>query len=248
MPTDDQAPAPRRISAAAAELINTPKNPTAHLAPPNTAVLPIDHPDVVDGIADLDAMFAPSLTTTEVEFAKAQMAERARAGYKEHTAPRSFLNAHLIIIDTLLMQPDISITRLSTETGYSRSWLHKVMSSDAFQAKLAERQKAIIDPIIANSIKDRIQGLASRSLEIIEERMEADDVSIMTAMEVFGMSAKAMGLGQQKNAPVIAQQFVVHVPPRMASATDWAAQHSGRPVDVISEPIAITPGEENAPE
>lgn len=231
---------PESIHPLALAALRAPKDQTSGLLPPNYRPLPPDHPEVAGGIAQLDELFAPMLTPTEIAFHKEAAMAPARAAIQS-SPPRNFLQAHMIIIDQLLMDPAISTTSLATVTGYSRNWLHRVMSSDAFQAKLAERQAAIIDPIIANSIKDRIQGLASRSLEIIEERMENDDISLANALEVFGVASKAMGLGQQKAAPVVAQQFIVHVPPRMASATDWAALHSGRPAEIVVDPLTIDP-------
>lgn len=221
-----------------------PKDQYSGLLPPNYRPLPPDHPEVAAGVEDLSAFFAPSLTPSEVAFHNQEKMANLRelsTKARQSEPPRTFLNAHLVIIDILLMDPAISTTALAAKTGYSRNWLHKVMSSDAFQAKLAERQKAIIDPLIMSSIKDRISGLASRTLEIIEERMDSDEVSLDNALAVFGVASKAMGLGVQKQAPVVAQQFIVHVPPRMSSSTDWAAQHSGRPVETVTEPLTIDP-------
>jgi hypothetical protein len=137
------------------------------------------------------------------------------------------------------MDPGITTTKLAHETGYSRNWLQKVMQSDAFQAKLAERQKALCDPIIFNTIAARLTGLTSRTLEILEDRMESEEVSLSAALEVFGVVSKATGLG----APKPAQQqnnFIVHVPAQMPNATDWATAHGGG-VLKVAEPIDITP-------
>lgn len=220
--------------------LRAPKNQYSGLIPGLRKPLPPDHPEVAAGVYDLEAAFASSLTPSEIAFhTKERMAPALAA--VQSSPPRNFLQAHMVIIDALLMDPGISTTKLATKTGYSRNWLHKVMSSDAFDAKLRERQAAIIDPIILSSIKDRLQGLTSRALEVMEERMESDEMSLDNALTVFGATSKALGLGQQKAAPVLAQQFIVHVPPRMTSATDWASQHSGRPVEASAEPLTIDP-------
>ena len=216
-------------------------DPKAHRIP---KALPKDHPTVAEGVAELEALMAPSLTPSEVAFAKEQSVAKMHAGaerYRENAPPQHFLQAHMIIIEQLLMNPGITTTALATATGYSRNWLHKVMSSDAFQAKLAEKQKALIDPIVMATITERIKGLTSRALEVMEERMEGETISLDTALEVFQTTAKSLGLGAQKAAAPLVQQFVVHVPPRMASATEWAAQHSGKPAVTLQEPLDITP-------
>jgi hypothetical protein len=190
------------------------------------------------GVADLTALFAASLTDTEAAFAM----EKHKATLVQPTgaAPKNFLQAHMIIIDQLLMDPSITTTRLSTVTGYSRNWLHKVMSSDAFQAKLAERQKTLCDPIILDAITDRLKGLTSRALEILDERLDNDKVSLDHALAVLGMSTKALGMGQQKAPAGPTANFIVHVPAQMPSASQWAAQHGGTGA-TVAEPIDITP-------
>lgn len=241
-PEDDNTvpiPYARTVHPISAVLINKPKNQLESLHPIQPALKP-DDPLVAADVDELTAMFESSLTPEEIAFALAQKAANAPPKPPRlHYAPKNFLQAHMIIIDALLMDPAITTTKLSDDTGYSRSWLHKLMSSDAFAAKLAERQKSIIDPIIANTIKDRIQGLASRSLEIIEERMESDEVSLDKAMEVFSMTSKAMGLGVQKAPPPQINQFIVRMPVQQPSATAWAEQHSGRPAETLSEPIDV---------
>lgn len=238
-PEDDNT-APAGIHPLALAALRAPKDQQSGLLPALKRPLPPDHPEVAAGVQDLESLFAASLTPSEVAFHTKAMVAPMQAA-RQSSPPQNFLQAHMIIIDQLLMDPAITTTHLATRTGYSRNWLHKVMSSDAFQAKLAERQKAIIDPIIANSIKDRIQGLASRSLEIIEERMESDDISLDNALLVFGVAGKALGLGQQKAVAPVTQQFVVHVPPRMESASAWASMHSGRPPATLAEPLTIDP-------
>lgn len=190
------------------------------------------------GVSDLTALFADSLTDTEAAFALAK--HKATLVQPTGAAPKNFLQAHMIIIDQLLMDPSISTTRLASVTGYSRNWLHKVMSSDAFQAKLAERQKNLCDPIVMDAIKDRLNGITSRALEILEERLDNDKVSLDHALSVLGMSTKALGLGQQKQAAGPTANFIIHVPAQMPSASDWAAQHGGT-TKILSEPIDITP-------
>ena len=205
-----------------------------------------DDPLVAKGVAELQELFP--VTDAEVKYQEerkmAEFAARMAASRDENGAPRNFLQAHMTIIDQLLMNPGITTTALAHATGYSRSWLHKVMSADAFQAKLAERQKALCDPIILNAIKDRLNGVVSRSLEVLEERMDGDKVSLEAALAVFAAGSKAMGLGVAKVAPVVAQQFVVHVPPVVQKAADWAAQYGGGSVSDVAVTLEAEAGVE----
>ena len=202
------------------------------LLPPIRVKDPSD-PSVAGGVADLQDFFKEALTPTEVDFFGKPVPLKAPSG-----PPKNFLQAHTVIIDQLLMDPGITTTRLAKETGYSRNWLQKVMQSDAFQAKLAERQKALCDPIVYNTIAARLSGLTSRSLEILEERLESEEVSTATALEVFGVLSKASGMGVQK--PQQQNNFLIHVPAIMPNAVDWATAHGGGQLKV-AEPIDITP-------
>jgi hypothetical protein len=212
------------VNPLAAVLINAPKPTTENLlkrTPPKA----VDDPSVAADVLDLAEIFTPSDSerTFVEEKQYAEYNARMAATKDEKGAPKNFLQSHMVIIDQLLMNPGISTTDLSVVTGYSRHWLHKVMSSDAFQAKLGERQKAICDPIILNAIKDRLNGVASRSLEIIETRLESDKVSLESALTVFDAMSRSLGLGQVKTAAV--NQFVVHIPTPVANAKAWAEQY-----------------------
>lgn len=216
------------LSAVSLLYANTPKHNPADVLIKNEKPLPPDSPEVAAGVQELNALF-PTLEAEGLHYeqeGKEAFNRRMAATKDEKGSPKNFLQAHMIIIDELLMNPGISVSQLAVNTGYSRTWLHKVMSSDAFQAKLAERQKALCDPIILNAIKDRLQGVVSRSLEIIEERLDNDKVSLDTALNAFSVGSKAMGLGTQKVAAPV-NQFVVHMPAPVANAADWAAAHGG---------------------
>ena len=63
------------------------------------------------------------------------------AGFDAGKAVQTVNLKHDQIIDALLMDPRKTQSQLAEEFGYSRSWLNRVMSSDAFQAKLAARRK-----------------------------------------------------------------------------------------------------------
>lgn len=202
-------------------LINTKFKPLS-LFPPKA--LSADDPKVADFVKELEEEFAVS-ESDKVFFADQQVNKRKAQEAIRAQSPRNFLQAHMVIIDQLLMDPGITATALAAATGYHRQWLHKVMSSDAFQAKLAERQKAICDPIILNAIQDRLTGIVSRSLEVLEDRMDSEKISMADALAVFTASAKALGLGGQKVAPT-QQQFIVHMPAPGMSAKGWAEQYS----------------------
>lgn len=186
-------------------------------------------PKVVADLAELNALV---LTPEAIALAKQLEEEKAESkrSYleeksKQSKPPPNYLRAHEAIIDQLLINPGATYGALSKITGYSRAWLSKVISSDAFQAKLAERQRALVDPIILSSIEARLKGTLGLSLDIIDERLEAapkfDD-----ALATFSAISKAMGMGQKVAAPAVQNQFIVRLPEKTLSAEQWAATHS----------------------
>lgn len=210
-------------------LLTKPRDPQAGLNPIKPAIRPGDpqYADIAGGVADLEAAFASSITPTEIAWAQGKVPpsiDRPEPPPQLPSGPQKFKNAYHAIIDQLLIDPTISVTRLATVTGYSRTWLHKVMSSDSFQSQLATRQKNLVDDHIRNTVMDRLSGLGSRAIEILETALDSEKVPAEFALEVLNMANKAQGIGQQKVQNT--QNFIVQVPVPMTNAADWAAQHN----------------------
>lgn len=163
---------------------------------------------------------------TEEAVAKADRERRDAVIAKTHAKkPPDYRHAHMAIIDQLLIDPTATQGKLAKETGYSRAWIAMVLQSDSFQAKLAERQAAIVDPIILSSIKARLQGAVSMSLEVMTERLESAP-TMDNAISVFTAAAKASGMGQQVAQPPAVNQFIVRLPEKSLTAEEWVASNA----------------------
>lgn len=203
------------------------RDPLAGLTPvhPSPREGSPEYEPLAAGVADLQSMFAKSLTDEEKAWANGEIPSTVdRPEPAPAPAPLKFKNAYHVIIDAMLIDPTVTITRLATLTGYSRTWLHKVMGSDSFQAQLASRQKNCVDDHIRATVTDRLAGLGSRALEILETALDSDKTPAQFALDVLNMTNKAQGIGQQKIQNT--QNFIVQVPVPMTSATDWAKQHA----------------------
>ena len=174
-------------------------------------------PAVVAAVADLNKEFADTLAPDALPSLPPSSC----------IVPASFINAHSAIIDQLLINPQITTKELARQTGYSRGWLTRILSSDAFQAKLAERTKLFIDPLVMAKIEDRLKGMTSMALEILEEKLEQTG-SADLALNVLALTTKSLGYGAKQPLVAVQQSFIVHVPPKVVSSAAWAAQHSGR--------------------
>lgn len=133
---------------------------------------------------------------------------------------------HDAMIDELIAKPDISQNELATKFGYSVQWISRVMGSDSFQARLAQRRDELIDPVLIEGINERLQGLASQSLEIIANKLAATQNADL-ALKSLDLATKALGFGaRDRNAPQVQNNFVVHLPQKSETAEDWGKNYT----------------------
>lgn len=133
--------------------------------------------------------------------------------------------SHEAMIDILIHEPTITQNELAKRFGYSVSWISIVMGSDAFQAALAKRRDDLLNPEIIASLEERFRGLATQSLQVIAEKLEKTSNTDL-AIKALEISSKALGFGA-RTAPTTAttNNFVVALPAKIASASDWAEAH-----------------------
>lgn len=92
---------------------------------------------------------------------------------------------HEAMIDLILQDPTVTSSELGELLGYSSAWVARILASDSFQARLAQRRSALIDPIISRSINERLRSVAHRSMDVIEAKLEAEPSAdyAMSALE-----------------------------------------------------------------
>lgn len=108
---------------------------------------------------------------------------------------------HEAMVNLILMNPGITQREISLAMGYTQAWISTVMNSDAFQALLARRQAEVVDPEITLTLRERATGVATRSMQVLMEKLAkpADAIADNFALRAFELSAKATGMGG--NAP-----------------------------------------------
>jgi hypothetical protein len=108
---------------------------------------------------------------------------------------------HEAMANLILMNPGIKQKEIAIAMGYTEAWISTVMCSDAFQAYLAKRQAEVIDPEITLTLRERATGVATRSMQVLMEKLAkpADAISDGLVLRAFELSAKATGMGG--NAP-----------------------------------------------
>lgn len=128
---------------------------------------------------------------------------------------------HDAMIDLLINNPAISQNELAKAFGYSAAWISRVVNSDAFLARLAERKEDVIDPVLSLSMEEKIRALADQSLKVISDKLALTQ-NPDTAMKAFEISTRALGYGARQQNVNVQQNFVVALPAKVPDAQVWA--------------------------
>ena len=101
---------------------------------------------------------------------------------------------HEAMVDLILQEPTVTHKELGEVFGFSPGWVARVVASDSFQARIGERKKQLVDPQIAQSINERLGGIAIQSLEIVSNVLESEQ-SATYAMEALGLATQMLSPG-----------------------------------------------------
>lgn len=133
--------------------------------------------------------------------------------------------SHDAMIDQMISNPAVSQGQLAAMFGYTQAWVSRVMNSDAFLARLAERKRDLVDPGIAFSLDEKFRALADQSLDILTEKL-AVTKNPDTALKALELAGKALGYGARQQNLNVQQNFVVALPGKSASAQEWANSYA----------------------
>jgi hypothetical protein len=107
------------------------------------------------------------------------------------TAIKHLNYTHEAMADLILAEPTVTAIELGEIFNYSAGWVSRVIASDAFQARLAQRKAQLTDPIVAASLDERLRSVAIHSMTIIEEKLSTDE-SPAFAIDALGLASAAM--------------------------------------------------------
>lgn len=100
---------------------------------------------------------------------------------------------HECIINEMLLNPQITSKELCEQFGYSPSWMSRLMNSDSFEARLAERRRELVDPILAARLNDKLKAAVVQSVDHIQRQLNAGDNASL-ALQSLGVFAEAAGV------------------------------------------------------
>lgn len=142
---------------------------------------------------------------------------------------------HEAIMDFMIANPQCTQNQIAQEFGFTASRLSIIINSKAFKDRFAERKVVLSDPLIRASIEDKLQALASQSLNKLLERVD-NNVPISNG-DLIRMAQLGVGdRNQTKNHQTVNQSlYVVNLPPQAPSAKTWKEQAQGIPVPLTLE-------------
>lgn len=124
------------------------------------------------------------------------------------------------LVDELLMSPPGETQRaMAKRLGYSESWLSRIIASDAFQSRLAERIEKDVEPerremmrLRFASIEEEARGVLLTSLKKLAVRLEdpagvPDELVLRSA----AVTSKLLGYGARQDAPPQKVEMHVHL-------------------------------------
>ena len=131
---------------------------------------------------------------------------------------------HKAMMDLILANPTMPMDQLAEHFGVTKAWAKKVTMSDAFQGLLDKRREEIINPIISESVTEKIRGLTTNTLDTLNSRVESGVVKTTELIEIARIGMTSMGLLDMSDKTVNNNQFVVAMPNKVADADAWAEQ------------------------
>ena len=140
---------------------------------------------------------------------------------------------HDSMIDLIIANPAISQGAIAQHFGYTQAWVSRVFNSDAFQARLAARKTEIVDPQLVLTIDEKLKALASKSLDIVLEKLTVTNSAEM-GLKALEITSKALGYGARQQNVNVQQNFVVALPQKAATADAWANRYAGPTPDLAA--------------
>jgi len=104
---------------------------------------------------------------------------------------------HEAMIDLILEEPGVRPQELAKLFNYSAGWINRVLASDSFQARLAERKAKLVDPHIAHTLNERMRGVAVQAISIISEKLDSEQ-NASYALEALGLATVGMSKSAAK--------------------------------------------------
>lgn len=111
--------------------------------------------------------------------------------------------SHEALVDLIIANPAATNVELAAVFQRTPTWVSLVKNSDMFKERLVARRSEVTDPLLIQSVEERLDMLTSRSLEVLMEKMAkpSEDIPDNLALAAAALGAKGMGVGGFSNRP-----------------------------------------------
>lgn len=101
---------------------------------------------------------------------------------------------HEAIFEWMISNPEASLRQCAEAFKVTQSWLSVIINSDVFKERFADRRDEHFSNVSRN-VAEQVNGLASLSLDVLEERIERerDNIGLSMVKETAEMALKASG-------------------------------------------------------
>jgi hypothetical protein len=142
------------------------------------------------------------------------------------------LITHDAIIDFVITNPASTYREIAGAFGYTPEGIGIICRSDAFKARYETRKGDLVDPIIRQSVEDRLQGLAHASIDILQRKLATSDDPKL-ALAALDAATKATQYGARTGQVGGAVTFVVQLPGPAVNSAEWADKFHARTVEMV---------------
>lgn len=144
------------------------------------------------------------------------------------------LITHDAVIDFVITNPAATYREIAGAFGYTPEGIGIICRSDAFKARYEARKDALVDPIIRQSVEERLQGLAHASIDILQRKLATSDDPKL-ALAALDASTKAAQYGARGGAVGGAVTFVVQLPGPASNSAEWASKFHSKQLEVVQD-------------
>lgn len=111
--------------------------------------------------------------------------------------------SHEALIDQIMANPAATNQQLGDVFGRTKEWVGMVKNSGMFKEAYALRTGKLMDPVLVERYEERLDMMATRSLEVLTEKLAkpSADIPDELALQAAALGAKIKGIGGFSSRP-----------------------------------------------
>jgi hypothetical protein len=147
---------------------------------------------------------------------------------------------HDAIIDFVIANPSSTYRQIAGAFGYTPEGIGIICRSDAFKARLEVRKDVLVDPIIKQSVEERLIGLAHASIDILQSKLATseDPKLALASLDAATKAAQFGARGQPVGGGGVT--FVVQLPGPATNSAEWASKFGAPVMKVVEDAVLVS--------